>query len=358
MCSFSGDEGKGVSGSLTLGGYDKSRFLANNMSFGFNLDTKRDLVVQLAGIYSGPDENIENSTTTFLSKSIYPLISSSVPHMWLPEEVCSVFATQLGLHYDNQTNFYTVNQTAYETLQQLNQTFIFRFKTDKSESLDISIPWKTFDLEYVPDGSSSSTRYFPIRRAIDPPDQYTLGRAFLQEAYIIVDYEQGNFSLHQAQFGGEKDITALRSFATDAHPNNKTFGTPSAALPERKSLTLQNFLAVGIILGVPLAILALYVVRNWRAKKKPESEASSAIQDVQEKPEMDGVDARFEAESRPVGPELDAGLRAELYGCETMPHLLDSANRVAELGDDSALHEASADSRTLSNAHARWGLSP
>ena len=74
---------------------------------------------------------------------------------------------------------------------------------------------------------------------------------------------------------------------------------------------------------------------------------------MHQKPEMDGIDARFEVGRRPVGPELDVGLRAELYGCETMPHLLESANRVAELGSDSALYEASADSRTLPNAHAQ-----
>jgi len=44
---------------------------------------------------------------------------------------------------------------------------------------------------------NDNLRYFPLKRA-DNDTQYTLGRVFLQNAYVIANYEFFNFSVHQA----------------------------------------------------------------------------------------------------------------------------------------------------------------
>ena len=103
---MSGGDETGISGSLTLGGYDRSRFLAHNMSFDFTSDSSTDLVVQLAGIQGLSSKKGENSTVRFLSKPLQVLINSAVPHIWLPEEVCSIFAAELGLMYNPRSNQY------------------------------------------------------------------------------------------------------------------------------------------------------------------------------------------------------------------------------------------------------------
>ena len=60
------------------------------------------------------------------------------------------------------------------------------------------MPYAAFDLEVsYPIYRNGTKNYFPIRRATNM-SKYALGRAFLQEAYIGVDYESTSFSIHQA----------------------------------------------------------------------------------------------------------------------------------------------------------------
>jgi hypothetical protein len=65
------------------------------------------------------------------------------------------------------------------------------------QTIDVSIPYGAFDLTAQPPLVNTSTRYFALKRASNQT-QYTLGRAFLQEAFLTVDYERHNFSLAQA----------------------------------------------------------------------------------------------------------------------------------------------------------------
>src|ERR1019366_4883174 len=64
--------------------------------------------------------------------------------------------------------------------------------------------------------TKNSSRYFPLKRAAND-SQTTLGRAFLQEAYLIVDYERSNFSLYQ------------RNWDANSQPNIQTIYTINAA---------------------------------------------------------------------------------------------------------------------------------
>jgi len=50
--------------------------------------------------------------------------------------------------------------------------------------------YAAFDLQATYLIYNNSTRYFPIRCAAN---EYTLGRTFLQEAYVIANYEHSNF---------------------------------------------------------------------------------------------------------------------------------------------------------------------
>lgn len=359
---MSGGDETGIPGSLTLGGYDRSRFLAHNMSFDFTSDSSTDLVVQLAGIQGLSNKKGENSTVRFLSKPLQVLVNSAVPHMWLPEEVCSIFAAELGLMYNPRSNYYTIDEQTRAKNSQENRTFVFNLSPQKSTSLKISIPWIAFDLGYAPDDYDMSIRYFPLRQTIDPSDRYILGRAFLQEVYLIVDYEQRNFSLYQAQFKTEKDIVALGP--TVSHPPQVSATRDSGGSPpppgghDGNTQKLKLPLSIGIALTVTVLLLAGFFLWKRRKNKKVISKESAVKQTAWQKPEMEGVDARHEAESNPIGPELDAGLRAELYGCEKMPHLLDGMPTPVEMGTDSAIHEASAGSTEDLSEDTRTGVAP
>ena len=338
------DEGRGISGSLTLGGYDRSRFEANNVSFPIDYGAERDLVVQLdsIGIHSANTSDKPNRT---ISEPISASIDSAVPEMWLSEGACAKFATELGLSYDDQTNFYTLNSTTHARLAQKNQIFTFRLlPKNSSDFVNVLLPWKAFDLNHFARGSGNETRYFPLRQAKD--GRYTLGRVFLQEAYIVVDYESGDFAIHQAKFESQtSDIVALH--APDA--NNAPLP------PSRGDLKLESevwqvldpkqigiiFTAVVVTIVVVLLVI-WFVWPRWRRRKTLEHAIEkSTPSDVWNKAELDGIDSRHETGGQFDAPELDAGLRVELPGSEALPQLLESSYRVAEANNDNQIHEIS-----------------
>lgn len=98
-----------------------------------------------------------------------------------------------------------------------------------------------FDLEASYPIYPNATSYFPIRRAAND-SQYTLGRAFLQEAYVVADYERSNFSIHQVVFDSQaQNIVAIHA------PNSTLIDTS----PKK-----DQFLSAGAIAGIVIGVVA------------------------------------------------------------------------------------------------------
>ncbi len=172
---------KGVFGSLTLGGYDASRFVPNNVSFSLAPDDSRDIVVGLQSI-TAKDAN--GSTTSLLPSPILTFIDSTIPYIYLPLEACQLFENAFGLVWNTTLQQYLVNDTLHESLLARNPTFTFQIgdTTNGGPTVDIVLPYASFDLIGEYPLVYNTTRYFPIQPGNET--QYTLGRTFLQEAYV------------------------------------------------------------------------------------------------------------------------------------------------------------------------------
>ena len=175
------EELKKVFGSLTLGGYDASRFTPSNVSFGFAGDNSRDLVVGLQSIImSSPKFN-----GNLLPNAILSFIDATVSHMWLPLEACQLFESAFGIEWDPLSDLYLVNDTLHKSLIAENASLTFKLGTDttSTQTTEITLPYASFDLEVTTTypNVTNDTSYFPLRRAANDT-QYTLGRVFLQEA--------------------------------------------------------------------------------------------------------------------------------------------------------------------------------
>lgn len=200
-------------GSLTFGGYDSSRFRpsSNASSFPFSGDDSRVLSV---GVQTITATGSLKGTVTLSSTSnpVYALIDSTVPHLWLPRPVCDAFEDAFGLTYDPATDLYIFNNSVqHSQLLQDKPAVVIALGNgnDPSELVQITLPFAALDLEASYPIYPNATPYFPIRRAAND-SQYTLGRAFLQEAYVIADYERSNFSVHQATFDSQsQNIVAI-----------------------------------------------------------------------------------------------------------------------------------------------------
>jgi hypothetical protein len=133
-------------GSLTLGGYDASRYIANNQTFPFYQDDSKVLSV---GVQKITAINTLQGTRSLLSDTIFSVIDSTVPHIWLPEAACDSFVQAFGLTYDNNTDLYLVNDTIHESLRELNPIITFSVGNDGDPGkwVSIALPYGAFDLE-------------------------------------------------------------------------------------------------------------------------------------------------------------------------------------------------------------------
>ena len=272
---------KSVPASLTLGGFDSNRFEPHNVSF--DLDPGQNPVVALneISVTASPLPS-SNVSLEWPSKSIELLgpadgglytIDASTPYLWLPEKVCLQFEEAFGLTYDDQLELYIFNSnsTQPEDLVGWNMTFNFILADlpGSSRTVSLDLPYTAFDLQltYPFPGlnatqSSGPTSYFPLRRAANTT-QYTIGRVFLQETYLTVDYERNNFSISQAVF--DANAVNNKRLVDISRPNNSTFGGPKVSSATQLSKAAVAGVAVGAtVLVVILASIAAVCLRRLK----------------------------------------------------------------------------------------------
>jgi hypothetical protein len=166
-----------VYGSLTLGGYDTSKFVPNDLTFTFGPQDDRELLIQLNKISIGQD-------TSLLPSAIPMFLDSTIPYIYLPEAACTMFESTFGLVWDNATQLYLLTDAQHNALQTQSPNITFTLgNLTTSTTVDIILPYSAFDLTVSYPIVANATRYFPLKRANDS-SQYTLGRTFFQEAYV------------------------------------------------------------------------------------------------------------------------------------------------------------------------------
>jgi hypothetical protein len=239
-------------------------------------------------------------------------IDSSVPDLWLPRPICDAFEQAFGLTYQNKSNRYVIQDSIHTQLQSLNPNITFQLGNstkNTGKTTNIVLPYAAFDLQASWPISNRSTNYFPLRRAVNE-SQYTLGRVFLQEAYLIVDFERQNFTIAQARFPDAKtapDIVPIISTAENSSQRPRIIAGISIAV----------FVAVVLIV-----FTMVYLSRRRRAVRRMleaqveadnlgEMEHTRAEMDSQRKLEKDGAELRVELPSTEI-QEMSAEAVQEL----------------------------------------------
>jgi hypothetical protein len=277
-----------VFGSLTLGGFDQSRLFPSNINFPFDRDNSRPLSLNVYSITATDTEN----GTSLLDEQTYFELDFTVPHLWLPRKTCDLFESAFRLSYDSDTDLYTVNESTHDYLLTTNPTITIGLgaSADPVKRVNVVLPYSAMDLvaSHPIYQSDKSVRYFPIRRA---SEHFTLGRVLLQEAYLVVDYERQNFSLHKAfipQPGQMEDIV----------PISRPSYLSSTGEPKHRDSSAGH-LKSGVIAGITIALIILAglgvtLALVLRRRKK----ANQTIQKNMETPEIPSID--HEESSRPM----------------------------------------------------------
>ncbi|EEU34955.1 uncharacterized protein NECHADRAFT_78521 [Fusarium vanettenii 77-13-4] len=263
---------KKVYGQLIFSGYDISRFTENAVTFTMANDITRDLVVALQAItYSGADQ------ASLLSSPINIYIDSTDPNIWLPKSAVEAFETAFDLTLDEDSNLYLINDTHHNSLLKSDAEVSFRLSDvlDGGDTVTITLPYKAFALRAEYPLVEKSSYYFPLKLAADE-SQYTLGRTFLQEAYLTADYERHVFNVSQCTWDGgaeENLVTILpkssqsSSNSDDGKDSDPSDDDKSPDNMEQKSLSTGAI--VGIVIGVVAAIAAVVAFFIIRRRRQP-----------------------------------------------------------------------------------------
>ncbi|KAF2745803.1 acid protease [Sporormia fimetaria CBS 119925] len=256
---------KSVFGSLILGGYDSSRFTPNKTPFSFTLSTDPSRLLTV-GVESILATNTLKGSYSLSSTGHFSLIDTTVPHLWLPPDICDNFADAFGLTYDVLTDLYLVNTTIHTELLTLNPSISLKLTnslTDTTNSTNIVLPYSAFDLQASYPYYTTPTNYFPIRRAANE-SQYTLGRTLLQEAYLIVDYERANFTLAQAAF---PDPLPPANIIPIVPPSRTYSGQP---LPDNSSQDSKPLLSKPAIIGIAIgvSVFVVLIIFSFRRNRR------------------------------------------------------------------------------------------
>jgi hypothetical protein len=244
-----------VFGSLTLGGYDASRFVSNHLNFSMGADISRDLLVAV--------QSITMAGSQLLSSPIYAYIDSLVPFLWLPIDACKEFEIAFGLTWNDTAQLYLIDDKLHQDLLDQNQSVTFNIgPSSQGDSVSIEMPYWSFMLNASYPLVSGSASYFPLRRAANET-QYTLGRAFLQNAYVIANYEYFNFSVFPAKY---PDTNVPQEIITLC-PRE---GCPSS------SHGFSTSIIAGIAIG-SFAALAITILVIWRTRRRLSNRASHVI---------------------------------------------------------------------------------
>ena len=273
-------------GSLTLGGYDTTRSQSgsSNLTVPFGADISKDLLISLDAI------TYDTAGSTPLStESISVFIDSLVTDLWLPLSVCRAFEQQFGLRWNSDLESYLLDNITHQALLAQNPQFTFCLSApgNPNQTIDIVIPYAAFDLEMRPPLVETATRYFPLKRAMNET-QYVLGRAFLQETYVVADYDRRQLRLSQAAFPSSEE-SKIVSIYPPGYQGREGGGGEHEGTRDSHS----GFIA-GVVLGVVGLLSAVafvvWIIRRRRLRRVSVGQFPSHAQAAGKSQEEDSKD--------------------------------------------------------------------
>ena len=293
--------------SLWIGGYDRSRVIgdvsAQRVS---STDTLQiDLLDISIGVESGPspfDVPLQQGLLTRGNNSLGNYVSvtmdSTRPYLYLPGSACSAIAETLPITYDEGSNLYTWNtdDVRYSKIINSSSYLGFTFRSGSGGNLTINVPFALLNLTLDTPFVLEPIPYFPCQPPSKNITPYTLGRAFLQAAFIGLNWDlyPGQWYLSQAPGPNIPSQPSQASFSATPTPasnvtwadtwNGSSTSSSSAAanatpIPPSGSTGLSGGAKAGVVIGVLGAFAAIAAALYLRCKyrrDKPETSSSKA----------------------------------------------------------------------------------
>lgn len=312
-----------IPASLTLGGYDQGRS-GEAVKIPINDDDDRLLTIAVQNI--AVTDSLQGDVELSSSAILVP-IDSSVTDLWLPKSICDEFESAFGLQYNAQTNRYILESKNHTLLQKNDPVLNFTIGSQLAGGTitTIQFPYSAFDLQAGLPIFADTLNYFPIRRAANET-QYMIGRVFLQEAYLTVDYERNYFNISQANYSLPTPEVNIVTIEPVNMPSNDD---PREGNPSDSSKT--HGLSRGIIAGIAVGsavMIACTVGLVWyfhpKRRKRYELEAQGSEQSPHPMKSC-------EIMGREVGELAGDDRKAEFPGSGMVPVEIEGAEKVHEM---------------------------
>ncbi|CZT01788.1 uncharacterized protein RCO7_01974 [Rhynchosporium graminicola] len=313
-----------IKGSLHFGGYDQARICGNisTQQGGFGglepIDDGKKGLIDLLDVDIVTYDGVSpfNSTRVggllaagnssigpFLSLPLYP----ESPYLNLPKSTCDAIAAWLPVTYNANLGLYTwnTNDPQYQRIVSSPTVLRFVFRKDQSNTkkITINVPFMLLNLTLEAPLVAPRTPYFPCNA--QSRGRYSLGRAFLQAAFVGGNWNannnQGVWWLAQApgpNFGSQSALKTIKDQDTvitssnndwaaswegvlvplnkQLQPTTNTDGSPgsSVVLPGDKTAGLYEDMSVGAKAGIGIGAVAVLLgivslcVFLWYRKRK------------------------------------------------------------------------------------------
>lgn len=299
-----------IPGSLLMGGYDRNRVIGEVSSQAIDsTDNQGKYNIQLSdvglGVASGGSPWDFESKSDLLKKdgsseSVLTTveIDPTVPYLYLPRDTCDAIAKELPVTYNKGLGLYFWNATeeSYRNIVSSPAYLSFTFWKNEGSNKDITIkvPFKLLNLTLEKPLVNQDTPYFPC---FPTNSTYKLGRAFLQAAFLGVNWQKsdggGRWFLSQAP----GPTFAARSAATINVNDTSIEGASSswekswdgAWEPLESDSGLSTGAKAGVGVGCAVAgllIIGLVWLFFFRRKKSPATSEETASPQADPIPEL------------------------------------------------------------------------
>ena len=308
--------------SVWLGGYDQQRLVGPVSTQ--NVDANDNLSIDLLdigiGVESGGSpfpfpskQGLLANNNASIGSSLTVVMNPYSPYLALPSSTCNAIAALLPVTYNASLDLYLWDTTdpKYEPIitspSFLN--FTFRLSGSSNSNITVNIPFALLNLTLNPPLVPKSTQYLPCQPPTTYVGYYSLGRAFMQGAFLGADWDKTPSEWYLAQAPGpnvasQPDPVAIGNTTTVTSSTNvwgdtwKDIWKPLAAdasSPSNSTATpvpppggLSGGAIAGIVIGVLIGVGALIAgalflyIRRRRRGRGLENQPMMAEQQQQE----------------------------------------------------------------------------
>ncbi|PYH28191.1 aspartic protease [Aspergillus neoniger CBS 115656] len=202
-----GSAALGIPGSLLLGGYDQNRVMGEVSSQAFSSGSfPIELLDINIGIAEGGSPWAYTNKTGLLAQGnssldsgLSVIVDPANPYIYLHQSSCDAIAAELPVTYHPEYGlyFWNTSDSQYDTIATSPGYLGFQFSKDNLNNnfITIKVPFALLNLTLEAPLVKTPTQYFPCMATNSTP---VLGRAFLQAAFIGVNWLGGKWFLAQA----------------------------------------------------------------------------------------------------------------------------------------------------------------